>query len=262
MLHRTLEKAVHNTSGGGGIGRSEILFVDDDRDLGGLFAFLMEQAHLVPLVATEPASAMEFFDTQHPAVAVIDLNLRSWDGFELLAELRRRDPRLPIIVLTGRNDEDDKVRALEMGADDYIVKPFSHRELVARVRTQARRAELDGDGENAEAVLEVGPLRLDVRERLLCIDGKTHRLTSMEFRLMLYLMRSSDSVVPTATLAREVWGSDDAATRDGIRVTLHRLRRKLGDRGPDHGLIRTVPGVGLELRARSNGQVSGRHATP
>src|SRR4029077_1823512 len=260
MLHSTLERPVHNTSGGGGTGRSEILFVDDDRDLGGLFAFLMEQAHLVPLVATEPTSAIELFDKQHPAVAVIALNLRPWDGFELLAELRRRDPRLPIIVLTGRNDEDDKVRALEMGADDYLRKPFSPRELVARVRAQARRAELDGDGEIAEAVLEVGPLGLDVDERLLSGDGKTHRLTGMEFRLMQYLMRNCGSVVSTPTLAREVWGYDDAASRDVMRVTLHRLRRKLGDRGPDQGLIRTVPGVGLELRARPNGQVSGRPA--
>src|SRR5437867_5866095 len=109
--------------------RFEILLVDDDQVLVDLLAFIVEQAGFIPLVATEPAGAIELFEKEDPVVAVVDLNLRPWDGVELLAELRRRSPALPIIVLTARNSEDDKVRALDMGADDYVVKPFGHREL-------------------------------------------------------------------------------------------------------------------------------------
>jgi two-component system alkaline phosphatase synthesis response regulator PhoP len=227
---------------------SRVLLVDDDRDLLDLLAFLCNQAGLVPLVATEPAKALDLAETEHPSVAVIDLNLRPWDGFELVAELRRRNPRLPILVLTARGSEDDKVRALDLGADDYVVKPFGHRELVARIKAQVRRTDLEGDREPV-TLLEVGPLRLDLRERTLHLDAQRLRLSGNEFRLLEYLMRHSDSVVPTAALARYVWGYDDAPARDVVRVTVHRLRRKLGDDGQHSRFIETVPGVGLKLRA-------------
>ena len=233
---------------GGSAQRFEILLVDDDRVLVDLLAFIVQQAGLVPLVATDPATAIELFEKMDPVVAVVDLNsLRPWDGFELLAELRRRSAALPIIVLTARSSEDDKVRALDMGADDYVVKPFGHRELLARIRAHARRA----SGERtrvAPAVLEVGPFRLDPSERTLFVDGVPTRLTGTEFRLLQYLMRHTDSVVPTEAVAKHVWGFNDAPARDVVRVTVHRLRRKLGDDGERQRFIHTVPGVGLRLR--------------
>ncbi|TMC04952.1 MAG: response regulator transcription factor [Chloroflexi bacterium] len=227
--------------------RFEILLVDDDQVLVDLLAFIVEQAGFIPLVATEPAGAIELFEKEDPVVAVVDLNLRPWDGFELLAELRRRSPALPIIVLTARNSEDDKVRALDMGADDYVVKPFGHRELLARIRAHARRAR--GDQVHTPPILEVGSFRLDPGERTLYLDGVPTHLTGTEFRLLQYLMRHSDSVVPTAALARHVWGFNDAPARDVVRVTVHRLRRKLGDDGERQRFIHTVPGVGLRLRS-------------
>ena len=228
--------------------RLEILVVDDDQVLVDLLAFIVQQAGFVPLVATEPAGAIELFEKQDPAVAVIDLNLRPWDGFELLADLRSRSAALPIIVLTARSSEDDKVRALDMGADDYVVKPFGHRELLARIRAHSRRA--GGDRTAVmPPVLEVGPFRLDPGERTLYMDGVPTRLTGTEFRLLQYLMHHNDSVVPTAAVAKHVWGFNDAPARDVVRVTVHRLRRKLGDDGEHQRFIHTVPGVGLRLRA-------------
>src|ERR1700730_11764657 len=112
--------------------RPRVLIVDDEKDLLSLLAFLVEQAGLVPVVASDHQGALDAFAREHPSVAVVDLNLRPRDGFEVLAELRRRSPKLPILVLTSRAGEDDKVRALDTGADDYVVKPFGHRELVAR----------------------------------------------------------------------------------------------------------------------------------
>jgi DNA-binding response OmpR family regulator len=236
---------------GVGVQRYEILLVDDDQVLVDLLAFIVEQAGFVPLPATDPGAALELFDKENPLVAVIDLNsLRPWDGFELLAELRRRSLTLPIIVLTARASEDDKVRALDMGADDYVVKPFGHRELLARIRAHARRA--SGDRvQKTPPVLEVGSFRLDPDERTLYLDGVPTRLTGTEFRLLQYLMRHSGSVVPTAAVAKHVWGFNDAPARDVVRVTVHRLRRKLGDDGEQQRFIHTVPGVGLRLRPGS-----------
>lgn len=236
-----------------------ILLVDDERDLLDLLGFLVEQVGLVPLTATDPASALEAFAKEDPSLAIVDLNLRPWDGFELVAELRRRNQRLPIIVLTARANEDDKVRALDLGADDYVVKPFGHRELVARIRAHARRASLDRNGGLPHATLEVGQLRLDLRERMLDIEGEEElRLTGTEFRLLEYLMRNSNSIVPTSALAKHVWGHDDAPARDVVRVTVHRLRRKLRDDGGQRRFIETVPGVGLRFRGVVGGRATNR----
>jgi DNA-binding response OmpR family regulator len=148
-----------SSGGGASVQRSEILLVDDDQVLVDLLAFIVEQAGFVPLVATDPAGAIELFESEDPAVAVIDLNtLGPWDGFDLLADLRRRSAALPIIVLTARITEDDKVRALDLGADDYVVKPFGHRELMARIRAHARRASGDR-ADTAKAVLDIGSTR-------------------------------------------------------------------------------------------------------
>lgn len=235
--------------GGGPEGqRFEILLVDDEQALVDLLAFIVQQAGFIPLVATEPAGAIELLERQDPVAAVIDLNhLHPWDGFELLGELRRRRANMPIIVLTARSTEDDKVRALDMGADDYVVKPFGHRELMARIRAHARRA-IGDRTETPPPVLEVGSFRLDPDQRTLYLDGVPTRLTGTEFRLLQYLMRHGDAVVPTAAVAKHVWGFNDAPARDVVRVTVHRLRRKLGDDGERQRFIHTVPGVGLRLR--------------
>jgi DNA-binding response OmpR family regulator len=225
-----------------------ILLVDDEPDLVDLLAFIVQQAGLIPLTATEPAGALALLEKEHPDLAVVDLGLGAWNGFELIANLRRRNPKLPIIVLTARGNEDDKVRALDMGADDYVVKPFGHRELVARIRAHARRAKLDIADFSGTALLEVGPLRLDLRERRLRVEGRDLPLTGTEFRLLEYLMRNGNSVVPTAALAEYVWGYNDAPARDVVRVTVYRLRRKLGEGGRQQHFIDTVPGVGLKLR--------------
>ena len=243
-MSRHVQKTENGSSGG------RVLVVDDDRELLDLLAFLIGQAGLTAVLAESSPLALSALNTEDPLVAIVDLNLTPWDGFELVADLRRRSPRLPILVLTGRNNEDDKVRAFDLGADDYVVKPFGHRELVARIRAHARRASADRTAAPPHATLEVGMLKLDLRERVLEIEGEEEvRLTGMEFRLLEHLMRNSNSVVPTAELAKQVWGHDDAAARDVVRVTVHRVRRKLGEDGSRRKLIETVPGLGLRLRA-------------
>ncbi len=227
-----------------------ILLVDDEQALTDLLAGIVREAGFTPLTAAEPRAAIEHFEERRPILAVIDLNLGRHDGFSLLADLRARTRQMPIIVLTARNSEDDKVRALDMGADDYVVKPFGHREILARVRAHARRA-LTGAADEPTDALVVGPLRLDPAERTLQLDGVSTRLTATEFRLLRYLMSRSDAVVPTGAIAQHVWGFDDQPAREVVRVTVHRLRRKLGDDGTRQRFIRTVPGVGLRLQSDS-----------
>ena len=237
--------------------RSSVLLVDDDRDLLNLLAFLVEQAGLTPLRASDPTTALDLLGKEDPSVAIIDLNLSPWDGFDLLDDVREKNSSIPILVLTARASEDDKVRALDAGADDYVLKPFGHRELVARIRAHARRAARDRKGKLPHATLEVGSLRLDLRARLLEITGEEElQLTGTEFRLLEYLMRNSNAVVPTNALARHVWGYDDAPARDVVRVTVHRLRRKLRDDGDGRRFIETIPGVGLKLRSAVNKRTS------
>jgi two-component system KDP operon response regulator KdpE len=227
------------------------LLVEDEPDVLDLLARLVEQAGIAPLRASKPVTALELLEKDRPSVAVVDLNLRPFDGIELIVELRRRSAWLPIIVLTARGSEEDKVRALDAGADDYVVKPFGHRELIARVRAHLRRGARDRETQNGPSVFEIGPLRMKVDERVVAIDGQDLHLTAMEFRLLHCLARRSNAVVPTSEIAKQVWGYDDAAAREVVRVTLSRLRRKIGDNAASPRLIHTVPGVGVRLRPPS-----------
>ena len=228
--------------------RDGILLVDDDQVLLDLLAFLVEQAGFAPIVAQDPTTAIAHFEKHAPLVAVIDLNLKPWDGMELLTDLRNRSATIPILVLTARVEEDAKVRALDLGADDYIVKPFGHREFLARLRAHARRGLRERGATPAAAeVVELGILRLDPADQTLQVGEVTHRLTGTEFRLLQFLMRHGTSVVPMAAVAKHVCGYDDPPARESVRVTVHRLRRKLGDDGAHQRFIQTVPGVGLQL---------------
>jgi DNA-binding response OmpR family regulator len=223
-----------------------VLVVDDDDDIRLLLRELLSGAGYLVETAQDGRAALRVFHENPTDVVVLDLSMPDLDGFETLERLRDVSD-VPVILLTARSGEIDKVRGFRGGADDYVVKPFGHRELLARIRAHARRA----SGERtrvAPAVLEVGPFRLDPSERTLFVDGVPTRLTGTEFRLLQYLMRHTDSVVPTEAVAKHVWGFNDAPARDVVRVTVHRLRRKLGDDGERQRFIHTVPGVGLRLR--------------
>ena len=225
-----------------------VLVVDDDRELCALLELTFRRAGLTAAVAYDAESGMRRVRAEHPDVVVLDVNLGTSDGFEMLREIRRAS-RSPVIMLTARDAEDDKVRGLELGADDYMTKPFGHRELVARVRAQIRRTGQDlPDDPAAPRVMRVGPLFMDTAQHVASRDGEKLDLTVTEFRLLHTLMRGAGTVIPTRRLLKQVWGYDDPSSSDVVRVTLHRLRRKLGDDPADPRLIHTVAGVGVMLR--------------
>ena len=228
--------------------RHKILLVDDDPDIIDLLMFLVERTGMVALAAGETPSALTLFEAERPDLAIVDVGLGAWSGFDLVTELRARSD-MPIVILTARTSDDDKVRGLEAGADDYLVKPFSHRELVARIRAHLRR---NGSiqQERADAVvLRAGPLLMNVAQHSAAKEGRSLNLTATEFRLLRYLMDRASTVVPTAAILKEIWGHDDPGAREILRVTLYRLRRKLEDDPSSPRLLYTVPGVGVMLKS-------------
>jgi two-component system response regulator VicR len=226
-----------------------ILLVDDDRELIDLLAFALKRAGLETVAAHDATNALRMYEERGPDLVVLDINLGASNGLDVLKELRRRG-QLPVIMLTALDSEEDKVRGLELGADDYLTKPFSHRELIARIRAQLRRSgqDVQPTRKAAETRIEVGSITLDLAEHSVTKDGQLVGLTVTEFRLLHCLMLHAGTVVPTATLLKDVWGYHDASGSDVVRVTVHRLRRKLEDDPARPSLLHTIPGVGVLLK--------------
>ena len=226
-----------------------ILLVDDDRELVDLLAFALKRAGLEPIPAHDAAAALRVFDERRPDLVVLDINLGASSGLEVLKEIRRRS-QLPVIMLTALDSEEDKVRGLDLGADDYLTKPFSHRELIARIRAQLRRSGQEWPARRAvETRLQVGSITLDLAEHSVTRAGQSVSLTVTEFRLLHCLMTHAGSVVPTNTLLKQVWGYADPGGSDVVRVTVHRLRRKLEEDPARPHLLHTIPGVGVLLKS-------------
>ena len=227
----------------------KLLFVDDDPDILDLLAFLAGRTGLATLTARDTPTALALFDSERPDLAIVDVMLGAWSGFDLVAELRARSD-VPIVLLTAKSSEDDRVRGLELGADDYLIKPFSHRELLARIRAHLRRGWNGSREVSTRIVLQAGPLTLNVAEHSAAKGGRSLDLTATEFRLLRFLMDNTSTVVPTAAVLKGVWGYSDSGARDVLRVTLYRLRRKLEDDPGSPRFLHTIPGVGVMLKPK------------
>ena len=223
----------------------QILLVDDDRELVDLLAFALRRSGLRPLPSYDGPMALELFEENRPDLVVLDVNLGASNGLDVLKSLRVRST-VPVIMLTASDAEEDKVRGLNLGAYDYLTKPFSHRELIARIQAQLRGASLQLQTRPAlQTRFEVGPLVLDVATHAVTKRGQPVSLTVTEFRLLHTLMLNAGTVVPTPTLLDQVWGYPDVGGTDVVRVTVHRLRRKLEDDAAQPALLHTIAGVGF-----------------
>lgn len=232
-----------------------ILLVDDDCDLVDLLSFALQRAGFVVLPAYDSASAERLLQEGEPDLAVLDVGLGATDGFELLRQVRRGSD-IPVIMLTARAAEDDKVRGLDLGADDYLTKPFSHRELIARIRANLRRRGQSLPLPPVEkSQLQVGPIVLNSAQHSASVDGQALDLTVTEFRLLYYLMLNAGTVVSTRAALRHVWGYDDPGGSDVVRVTVHRLRRKIEHDPASPRFLQTVAGVGVMLRPDAESRV-------
>jgi DNA-binding response OmpR family regulator len=216
--------------------RGLVLVVEDDPAIADLVSrYLRRDGYGVHLV-TDGDAALAAVRRLRPVAVVLDVGLPKLDGIEVCRAMRAARDWTPVLFVTARDDEVDRVLGLELGADDYVTKPFSPRELVARVRSVLRRA---GGGPSGD-VLELGATRLDVGERRVWVDGCEVSLTSTEFDLLAALMRRPRQVFERAQLLSMVWGYEAAAGTRTVDVHVAQLRAKLGPASP----IRTVRGVG------------------
>jgi DNA-binding response OmpR family regulator len=224
-----------------------ILLVDDEESVQKLLTYPLERDGYRVLQARDGAEALERFGSEHVDVVVLDLMLPKLDGLEVCKRLRAVST-VPIIMLTARDDELDKVVGLELGADDYITKPFSIREFRSRVRALLRRASAPAQRASDARAIVLDGLRIDPGRRTVEVDGRAVQLTYVEFELLLTLASQPGHVFTRARLLEELWG--DSAYREPRTIDVHirHLREKLEREPHDPQLIHTVRGVGYRFR--------------
>ena len=185
---------------------------------------------------------------QQPDLIVLDLGLPDMDGLEVIRRVREWS-RLPIIVLSARGQEREKVTALDAGADDYLTKPFSVGELLARIRVALRHRAAAADGNGDEAAFQVDKLKVDLARRQVTVDGRQVRLTPTEYRLLTTLVQHAGRVITHRQLLKEVWGPDSVQENHYLRVFMAQLRQKLEADPARPRYLLTEPGVGYRLAA-------------
>jgi two-component system, OmpR family, alkaline phosphatase synthesis response regulator PhoP len=224
--------------------KQRILIVDDDREVVRLMRAYLEQAAYDVLVAHDGETAVRIIRHDHPDLILLDLNLPGRDGFDI-TRLIRRDPalaHLPIIMLTARIEDTDKIIGLELGADDYVTKPYNPREVIARIRARLRSHEAPHS-----QTLQVGRLQMDINRREVMLDGRTIDLTPTEFQLLRLLMEQSGYVFTRSELIDKGLGADFEGIDRTLDSHIRNLRTKIetNPRRPDY--IQTIYGVGYKL---------------
>jgi DNA-binding response OmpR family regulator len=223
-----------------------VLIVEDERRMARLLQRGLEEEGCAVAVARDGIGGLELAEGAEFDLIVLDLMLPGIDGWEVARRLRRIGNRTPILMLTARDSVQDIVRGLDLGADDYLTKPFSFEVLLARVRALLRRGPAP-----LPAQLRVGELVLDPANHQVSYAGQRLRLTRTEYRLLEFLMRRTNRVVERDTLVAAVWGYDREIESNTLDAFIRLLRIKLEERGA-HGLIRTVRGVGYLLGDRED----------
>ena len=223
-----------------------VLVVEDERDLGELLVFNLEKEGYQVSCVQDGISGLEAARSSLPDLLLLDLMLPGMLGTEVCKALRkdRRTAQIPVIMLTAKGDEIDRVVGFELGADDYIVKPFSMRELMLRIKTVFRRQEND---QSVEEILTFGDIVIDKVRHLVSCAGNEVELTSTEYKLLLYLAERPGRVVTRETLLQNVWGYNNSGDTRTVDTHITRLRGKLGAPGD---MIKTVRGFGYKMEGK------------
>src|SRR5690349_19349290 len=220
----------------------KILCADDDKDLLALIAFTLSQAGYLVISCGDGTSAIRSFESESPDLVILDINMPGASGFQVLEAIRAKS-RIPIMMLTVRGEEEDLIRALDLGADDYLTKPFSPRTLLARIKALLRRAGI----ENTSPVA-AGRIALDVQEHTVRISGgNPMRLTKLELRLLQMLLANAGRTVTSDRLLVQVWGHRNSGDRQLLKQLVHRLRQKIEVDPAVPQLLQTASGAGYKL---------------
>ena len=225
---------------------TRVLVVEDEESFSDALSYMLKREGFETAVAAAGPDALAEFDRAGADVVLLDLMLPGLSGTDVCRELRSRS-NVPIIMLTAKDGEIDKVVGLELGADDYVTKPYSARELVARIRAVLRRR---GEVETpAESVLSAGPVRMDVERHVVAVDGAPVALPLKEFDLLELLMRNAGRVLTRMQLIDRVWGSDYVGDTKTLDVHVKRLRAKIEPDPANPRYLLTVRGLGYKLEA-------------
>jgi two-component system response regulator RegX3 len=223
-----------------------VLIVEDEESLADPLAYLLRKEGFEASVAADGPSALAEFDRSGADIVLLDLMLPGMSGTDVCKQLRARST-VPVIMVTARDSEIDKVLGLELGADDYVTKPYSARELIARIRAVLRRGSEGDDAGFGEIVLESGPVRMDVERHIVSVDGEVVALPLKEFDLLEYLMRNKGRVLTRGQLIDRVWGADYVGDTKTLDVHVKRLRSKIEDDPANPARLVTVRGLGYKL---------------
>lgn len=228
---------------------ARILVVEDEETLAEAIAFLLSKEGFDVAVAATGPAAIESFEKSGADLILLDLMLPGLSGTEVCRQIRTKSS-VPIIMLTAKDSEIDKVVGLELGADDYVTKPYSSRELIARIRAVLRRGEIQ-DGDIDGTTLEVGPVRMDTDRHIISVNGEVVAIPLKEFELLEFLMRNAGRVLTRVQLIDRVWGSDYVGDTKTLDVHIKRLRAKIEKDPANPEFIQTVRGMGYKME-RSN----------
>jgi len=225
---------------------ARILVVDDEPKLARTLKAILSGNGFEPLLAATGEQGLELLDRCRPDLVLLDLALPGIDGLEVCRAIRRdRQLDLPILILSAQDDEDAKVEALDLGADDYLTKPFGAKELLARIRASLRRA--TGRTAGRQGVLEHGAIRMELDRQEVQVEGRPVHLTPKEYQMLRFLLTNAGRLVTHGALLREVWGPEYADASPYLHVFVRQLRQKI-EPDPSHPrYIVTRPGVGYRL---------------
>jgi len=227
---------------------TRVLVVEDEESFSDALSYMLRREGFDAVVASTGPDALAEFDRGGADIVLLDLMLPGLPGTEVCRQLRARSG-VPIIMLTAKDGEIDKVVGLELGADDYVTKPYSARELVARIRAVLRRRGESTETGSTEAVLEAGPVRMDVERHVVAMDGEPVGLPLKEFDLLEFLLRNTGRVLTRAQLIDRVWGSDYVGDTKTLDVHVKRLRAKLEPDPANPQYLLTVRGLGYKFDA-------------
>jgi two-component system OmpR family response regulator len=228
----------------------KVLAVEDDSTLLGVIKYNLVKEGYAVITASDGAQAIEAARKEHPDLVILDIMLPKLDGLEV-CRILRRESNIPIIMLTARSEEIDKVVGLEIGADDYMTKPFSVKELMARVKALLRRAEMAQQHSTATVALapmiKEGELQIDVERHAVSLGGAAIDLTHKEFDLLVFMMKNKNRVMSRDYLLEKVWGYDFAGDTRTVDVHIRWLRQKIEKDPADPKRLITVRGVGYKF---------------
>jgi DNA-binding response OmpR family regulator len=235
-----------------GNGGPRILLVEDERSIAEPFANLLRREGFDPVLAATAADAIARSRDSDPDLVLLDLALPDGDGRDVCRAIRAESP-VPVIMVTARGTETDRIVGLEIGADDYVVKPFSAAEVIARIRAVLRRAGRDAQGDLPAAPVRIGELEVDLAARRAVLSGAELELSRKEFDLLAELVRHAGRVVTREDLMNRVWDENWFGSTKTLDVHMGWLRRKLGDDPSAPRFIHTVRGVGFRFAAAGGG---------